>query len=189
MIKIQYQQVSYFCGMGSSSVMKNVLLTFLFLMISFPVFLQEKGSPATSGKPAIATTGVDRAGLIAFAKQYLGKPYRKASMDPKKGFDCSGFVYFVFNHFSIDVPRSSGEYKALGTALKPQEFKEGDVLVFYGYKDKSHIGHVGIIVEADGMKSRFIHASSGKAYCVIISSLESQGYHGRFYKCIDVMGK
>jgi cell wall-associated NlpC family hydrolase len=169
--------------------MKNILLTVLFLVFYFPVQLQERGSTAAQGKPAGIATGVDRAGLIAFARQYLGKPYRNASTDPEKGFDCSGFVYFVFNHYKIKVPRSSREYKALGTALKPQEFKVGDVLVFYGYKDRSRIGHVGIIVEADGMKSRFIHATSGKAYAVTISSLGSKGYTGRFFKCIDVIGK
>jgi cell wall-associated NlpC family hydrolase len=169
--------------------MKNTLLTVLFLVLYFPVQLQERGSPATPVKPVSSDTHADRAGLIAFARQYLGKPYRNASTDPEKGFDCSGFVYFVFDHFKIKVPRSSREYKTLGTALKPQEFRVGDVLVFYGYKDRSRIGHVGIIVEADGMKSRFIHATSGKAYAVTISSLDSKSYHGRFYKCINVIGE
>jgi len=71
--------------------------------------------------------------------------------------------------------------------LKPEEFKVGDILVFYGYKDSKHIGHVGIICEADGMNSKFIHASSGKAMCVTISNLSSEGYKKRFYKCIDVI--
>jgi cell wall-associated NlpC family hydrolase len=105
----------------------------------------------------------------------------------EKGFDCSGFVSFVFNEFRVKLPRSSREYKALGIALKPEEFKVGDVLVFYGFRDRTHIGHVGIICEANGMKSRFIHASSGRAHSVTISDLGSDGYRGRFYKCIDVI--
>jgi cell wall-associated NlpC family hydrolase len=93
----------------------------------------------------------------------------------------------VFNEFRVKLPRSSREYKALGIALKPEEFKVGDVLVFYGFRDRTHIGHVGIICEANGMKSRFIHASSGRAHSVTISDLGSDGYRGRFYKCIDVI--
>jgi cell wall-associated NlpC family hydrolase len=123
---------------------------------------------------------------VEFAKQYLGTKYRRAGADPKKGFDCSGFVNYVFRHYNISLPRSSKDFKSLGTSLKPEEFKVGDVIVFYGFRDKGHIGHVGIVCEANGMKSRFIHASSGKIHAVTISELGSAGYLQRFYKCIDV---
>jgi cell wall-associated NlpC family hydrolase len=61
-------------------------------------------------------------------------------------------------------------------------------LVFYGYRNTSQIGHVGIICEANGMNSKFIHSSSGKVKGVIISELNSEMYTRRFYKCVDVMG-
>jgi cell wall-associated NlpC family hydrolase len=93
----------------------------------------------------------------------------------------------VFKEFHINVPRSSREYQSIGKALRPEEFKMGDVLIFYGYRDRNYIGHVGIICEAKGMNSRFIHSSSGKAYGVTISELGSEGYRHRFYKCIDVI--
>ncbi|PKP53129.1 MAG: glycoside hydrolase [Bacteroidetes bacterium HGW-Bacteroidetes-1] len=128
-----------------------------------------------------------RSELIAFAKNYLGTTYQYASVNPGIGFDCSGFVYFVFQKNNIVVPRTSREYKNLGTSLKHDEFRIGDVLVFYGYLDTKQIGHVGIICEANGMKSKFIHASSGKPYGVTISDLDSEMYSRRFYKCIDVM--
>ena len=148
---------------------------------------QEKGLPCVPGSSYTAASDVDRTGLIAFASQYLGTPYRKAGRDPKKGFDCSGFVNYVFSHFNMILPRSSRDFKRLGTALKPEDFRVGDVIVFYGFRDRGHIGHVGIVYEANGMKSRFIHASSGRAHSVTISELGSQGYQLRFYKCIDVI--
>jgi cell wall-associated NlpC family hydrolase len=125
--------------------------------------------------------------LVVFAKKYLGTTYQYAGIDPGKGFDCSGFVYFVFQKFNIDVPRSSAGYKSFGTSLKPEEFRLGDVLVFYGYLDNTHIGHVGIICEANGGNSKLRHASSGNPYGVTISELNSEMYTRRFYKCIDVM--
>lgn len=128
-----------------------------------------------------------RDSIIAFAKQYLGTAYCYAGNNPKTGFDCSGFVNFVFEHFDIDLPRSSSQFKDLGTALKPEDFKKGDVLVFYGYRDSTSIGHVGIVYKADGMHSKFIHASSGSDYAVTISDLDSDMYTKRFYKCIDVL--
>jgi cell wall-associated NlpC family hydrolase len=148
---------------------------------------QNKVPYAELDNPEVINLEVNRADLIAYAKKYLGVTYHYAGVDPSTGFDCSGFVYFVFKKFKINVPRGSGEYKNLGKALKPEEFKVGDILVFYGYRDNKQIGHVGIICEANGMKSRFIHSSSGKAYGVTISELGSEMYTRRFYKCIDVI--
>ncbi|MDA6068511.1 C40 family peptidase [Flavobacterium sp. AC] len=132
---------------------------------------------------------IDRDSLISYSKQYLGTPYLYAGNNPKRGFDCSGFVNYVFQHFEVTVPRSSSGYKNLGTAKKSEDFKVGDVLVFYGYRNKTIVGHVGIICEANGMHSKFIHASSGKAGSVTISDLDSDHYSKRFYKCVDVLPK
>jgi cell wall-associated NlpC family hydrolase len=93
----------------------------------------------------------------------------------------------VFRYFHIQLPRSSGEFKTIGTDLKPEEFKPGDILVFYGFRNKSRIGHVGIVYEAKGMQSTFIHSSSGKTKGVIISDLGSAMYTRRFFRCIDVI--
>jgi len=168
-------------------MLKKFSILSIILLLSGTLCSQEKNVSSVSTDAAKVQTGIDRASLIEFAKKQMGIPYRRAGTDPKKGFDCSGFVRYVFNHFNLDLPRSSRDYKTLGTALKPEEFKVGDILVFYGYKDSKHIGHVGIICEADGMNSKFIHASSGKAMCVTISNLSSEGYKKRFYKCIDVI--
>jgi len=130
---------------------------------------------------------IDRENVLEYAKKFLGTPYCYACSEPGKGFDCSGFVNFVFKNFNINLPRSSKDFKDLGTALKPEEFKVGDVLVFYGFQDSKNIGHVGIISEANGMNSKFIHASSGKKQGVIISDLGSAAYSKRFYKCINVI--
>ena len=168
-------------------MLNRIPIFVLIFLLSLSLWSQNSELSASCSKPADNSTGPDRKALIAFAKQYLGTPYLRASIDPKKGFDCSGFVWFVFKKFHIKVPRSSMEYQFLGKTLSPEEFKVGDILVFYGFRDRTYIGHVGIICEANGMKSRFIHASSGKAYSVTISELDSDGYRRRFYKCIDVI--
>lgn len=126
--------------------------------------------------------------IVEFAKNYIGTPYLYASLDPTRGFDCSGFVRYVFKQYNINLPRSSREYEFLGAALKPEGFKVGDVIIFYGFRDTKQIGHVGIICEANGMKSKFIHSSSGKVRGVTISQLDLVQYTRRFYKCIDVIG-
>lgn len=164
------------------------LSSFAFLLLfSSNCFQANNYVPEAVTVIAADLDSICRTEVISFAKDYLGTTYKYAGISPAKGFDCSGFVHYVYKNFDIDLPRGSKEYKFLGTALEPEEFKVGDILVFYGYKDKKQIGHVGIICEANGMKSKFIHSSSGKAYGVTISDLDSEHYSRRFYKCIDVI--
>jgi cell wall-associated NlpC family hydrolase len=167
-------------------MISKALTFFLVFLISASVVSQEKRIATPSGQ-ITAKGAADREELVAYAKKFLGTPYRKSGTEPKKGFDCSGFVSYVFSHFGIEVPRSSSGYSSAGTGVKPEEFRAGDILVFYGYQESRHIGHVGIICEANGMNSTFIHASSGKAMGVTISSLGSKGYTRRYVKCVDVI--
>jgi len=165
----------------------KISIIVLLLLISFSSQSKSKAPNSESDETTSTFAGIKRADLIRFAKKLLGTPYHFASSSPKKGFDCSGFVKYVFSNYKINLPRSSKSYDAVGKALKPAEFKVGDVIVFYGFRDKSRIGHVGIICEADGMNSKFIHSSSGKSKGVTISDLGSKAYTRRFYKCVDVI--
>lgn len=159
------------------------------VLILLMFFSKSQGNPPHTNiiSQSNVTHSVDRSELLAFAESLLGSPYKYASSNPKKGFDCSGFVSYVFKNFNIAVPRSSGEFKSIGTDLNPEEFKPGDVLVFYSFRNKTRIGHVGIVYEAKGMQSTFIHSSSGKKKGVIISELGSDMYTKRFYRCVDVL--
>ena len=131
--------------------------------------------------------GIDREALVAFAKKFMDVPYVYASQDPNKGFDCSGFVNYVYKNFDIKVPRSSSGFKNFGKKIDVDALALGDILVFTGYQDSTSIGHLGIVCEADGFNSKFIHASSGKVMKVTISELNSAHYSKRFYKAVNVI--
>lgn len=169
--------------------MKSRLSILLLSAILCSSFTCKKAEKVEKNQVQVNAAKIDRDSIISYAKNYLGVPYVYAGNDPKTGFDCSGFVSYVFKNFGMTLPRSSSGYKNLGTALDPEDFKVGDILVFYGYKDRTIVGHLGIICEANGMKSKFIHASSGKVQSVTITSLETEHYTKRFYKCIDVISK
>lgn len=126
--------------------------------------------------------------LISFAKTQIGKNYCYANASPDGGFDCSGFVYFVFSHYNIKVPRSSKEYKNYGEKIALDSAKAGDVIVFTGTNAKFRSpGHVGIIISSKDGIPTFIHSSSGKKKGVIISDfLESPYYKQRFIKVVRV---
>lgn len=119
----------------------------------------------------------------------LGIDYKYASCNPKVGFDCSGFVYYVFYHFNVKVPRSSIDFGNTGKTIRPDSAKIGDVIVFTGTNPENRLpGHVGIVISKQGEELMFIHSSSNKKKSgVKISTYkESPYYKIRFLKIVRV---
>jgi len=105
--------------------------------------------------------------IVKTAKKYLGIPYKYGATGPNS-FDCSGFVYVVFRELGVSIPRTSiAQSKIKGKKLSKRELKKGDLLSF-DTSLRGHINHSGIYIG----NHKFIHASSGKAYSVTISSLD-----------------
>ncbi|MFT5157823.1 MAG: cell wall-associated NlpC family hydrolase, partial [Bacteroidia bacterium] len=123
-----------------------------------------------------------RDSIVNFGKTLLGTPYIYGACN-EDGFDCSGFVYYVFRHFQIEVPRSSRQFKDFGEEVLIDNVQKGDILVFLG-PTSTTIGHVGIVSNPKGKESDFIHASSGRSMKVIISSLKQDQYAQRFVKAV-----
>jgi len=127
--------------------------------------------------------------LLAFGKKQMGTKYKYGCMSPKAGFDCSGFVYYVFTHFCIPVPRASMDYEKLGKIIHPDSSKPGDIIVFTGTNAKIRKpGHVGIVLSKPGEELHFIHSSSGKkSNGVIVSNFsDSPYYKKRFIKIVRI---
>jgi cell wall-associated NlpC family hydrolase len=136
--------------------------------------------------PSINTGNITPAQLIAFANTLIGTPYKYASTDPSVGFDCSGFITYVFNHFNIAVPRSSKDFTNVPRSVPLKDAKPGDLILFTGTDSTiPEVGHMGIITSAQANDVKFIHSTSGKANGVTITPLNSY-YMGRFVKIIRV---
>ena len=124
--------------------------------------------------------------LVAFGKSLVGTPYLYASHDPAKGFDCSGFITYVFNHFGIAVPRSSVDFTSMGFEIPKEIAGPGDLILFTGTDSTIRIvGHMGIVESNEKGNLLFLHSTSGKAYGVVISPLKGY-YETRFVKVIRV---
>ena len=124
--------------------------------------------------------------VVAFGKSLVGTPYLYASSNPLNGFDCSGFITYVFNHFGIAVPRSSVDFTNVGIEI-PKEFASpGDLILFTGTDSTIRtVGHMGIVESNETGNLLFLHSTSGKTYGVTISPLKGY-YEGRFEKVIRV---
>jgi len=124
--------------------------------------------------------------LVAFGKSLVGTPYLYTSSDPAKGFDCSGFITYVFNHFGIAVPRSSVDFTDMGIEIPTDFASPGDLILFTGTDSTIRIvGHMGIVESNERGNLLFLHSTSGKAYGVVISPLKGY-YEARFVKVIRV---
>ena len=133
----------------------------------------------------IDTKGVAPAQVVSYAKTLMGVPYLYGSTDPAKGFDCSGFITYVFNHFGIIVPRSSIDFTNVGREVDAKAAQPGDLILFTGTDStKRFVGHMGIVV-ANSDTLQFIHSTSGKANGVTITPLNAY-YQGRYVKTVRI---
>jgi cell wall-associated NlpC family hydrolase len=156
---------------------------------SVKMVLPDNAPPVRDTLPGqIATGNIHPEAIVAFAETLIGTPYKYASIEPAAGFDCSGFITYVFNHFNIKVPRSSIDFTNVGKEVAVPEAKRGDIILFTGTDStEKFVGHMGIVVSNQNGELQFIHSSSGKVYGVTVTPLNDY-YKGRFVKVVRVFG-
>jgi len=101
--------------------------------------------------------------VIATAKQYLGVKYQWGGCIPETGFDCSGFVSYVFGQNGIVLPRISRDQYTVGTKVSFENLQPGD-LVFFSFAGDGVVSHVGIYTG----EGQFINASTSKGVTVYV---------------------
>lgn len=132
----------------------------------------DQTSPTSVATPNITDL---RKALLAAAMSLRDTRYVRGGRDPSTGFDCSGFVRYVFAHaIGLQLPNNSAAQFLAGIRVKRADIKPGD-LVFFHTGGRHRISHVGIYI-SDG---RFIHSpATGKS--VEISSLDDGYWAKRF---------
>lgn len=128
---------------------------------------------ATSAQVAtpnpVVKPGVDRSAIVDYAKHYMGTPYQWGG-ESASGFDCSGLVQTVYDHFHVDLPRVAAAQERVGDRVSKSQLLPGD-LVFFNTTGETY-SHVGIYVGNDS----FISATTSRG--VTISSLDNPYYWG-----------
>ena len=110
--------------------------------------------------------------VVGTALSLQGAPYRNGGSDPS-GFDCSGFVAYVFAQQGLAVPRTVSELYVAGHEISADALEPGD-LVFFSTVAPGP-SHVGIAVSAD----EFVHAPSSKGV-VRVERLSASYWSSRF---------
>jgi len=111
--------------------------------------------------------------------QYFGTRYRSGGQTPA-GFDCSGFVRFMFDKvFNMSLPRSSKEMSAMGNKVSKNELQPGDLVFFHSKSQR--INHVGIFIGND----TFVHSSLTKG--ITEDQLKHEYYEKRFAGAVRLL--
>jgi len=119
-------------------------------------------------------TTADREALLRYARYFKGGKYVWGGTTPK-GFDCSGYVQYLYKKQGIDLPRTAWSQSKKGRAVTLDELQKGDLLFFLTDKKRGiPVTHVGIYIG----NGEFIHAASRKQG-IIISPIT----HGKYRNC------
>jgi cell wall-associated NlpC family hydrolase len=104
-----------------------------------------------------AVTNASAARVLATADNYLGTRYSYGGDSPDEGFDCSGFVQYVFGRHGVELPRTSRLQATAGRALPldVQSLQPGDILLFAS--TGTRVNHVAIYVGGN----RMLHSTAG----------------------------
>lgn len=125
-----------------------------------------KAAQEAAQKAAAQSTAQKRLQLVAFAKQYVGYPYKWGGTDPTKGgADCSGFVYYVYRHFGYNVPRLGFENKY--TRVSFSDLQPGDI-IRYDTHYTIYIGNnqeISAENERNGIQIRTLSFRFGRRIC------------------------
>ena len=126
-------------------------------------------APAKTKQPAAPKASSRGARAATVAQRYLGIPYRWGGESPSTGFDCSGFVMYVFSRVGISLPRVVSAQYRVGKPVSRGALRPGDIVFFDG------LGHDGIYIGS----GRFVH-SPHSGDVVKISSIHDSWYSSRW---------
>lgn len=112
--------------------------------------------------------------VVNYSQKYLGKPYKYGGTTPE-GFDCSGFVQYVYKACGVQIPRMPADMAAMSDKIDYKDIRPGDLVYFKGSNiNSSEIGHIALVVEKTANGFKFIHSTTSKG--VIISDIDDYDY-------------
>lgn len=163
-------------GVSIAELKKLNKLTSDMIYVGQKLIIKQQAGQTTTPPPKVDTpAGLDTSfsakKVIDEAKKLVGIPYVWGG-STLNGFDCSGFIYYVYNNAGLSLPRTSSEGYYSRSYYVTKSPQQGD-FVFFTDTYKSGISHLGIYIG----NNQFIHASSDG---VQLSSLDNSYWKSHF---------
>ena len=152
----------------------TILISSLLFTTSCTVLRKAERSTSTvsAEKRVIDATELQtRANITGWAQNYLGTPYRYATANPKKGFDCSGFTSYVMAEYGVKISNGSSSQAAQAAKVSLQNAQPGD-LIFFG--SKGRISHVALLIENNENGLTVVHATNTRG--VVVENVSQADY-------------
>lgn len=135
---------------------------------------QKTTDSANNEIPTVPSNSAAGDQIVSFARQYLGYRYVYGGTTPSTGFDCSGFIYYIYKSCGYSISRSLSAQANTGTAVPKSELQAGDI-VFFNNTSSGALGHVGIYIGNGTM----IHAANSKRG--VVTDTINSGYYNTYY--------
>ena len=136
------------------------------------------GTSAPSGGIVVEGSGTG-AEIAAYAQTFIGVPYVYGGASPK-GFDCSGYIKYVFAHFGYSLPHGTNAQYKLGTKVSKSELQPGDLVFFNNGGNPTT--HAGIYI-GDG---KFVHSTEYDYGDRVVDGVQIHPLSNAWYKSIYV---
>lgn len=155
---------------------KSIVNLFILSIFALTFFNSCQSTRSASTKNNVKKVSAEtalRQNLIKDAEKYKGIKYKYAGKDPK-GFDCSGFTYYVCSKHDIKLSGSSSSQSKQGVEVPISKVKPGDLLFFGRNGRNGKIQHVGIVYKNTSEGLFMIHSSSKRG--IVIDNVTSSKY-------------
>ena len=139
----------------------------------------------TRGGNRPSPTSFIRTDIISHAQELMGINYKFGGNRPDQGFDCSGFVRYLYQNSGMDIERVARDQATQGKRIDATKARPGD-LVFYKRKDGKPVFHVSVVVQSTPSELWVIHATSSRGV-VRENILASSYWRPLIYQVRDVL--
>jgi len=160
-------------------MMKQLIYILLFSLVL---------ASCSSGRHLTRNTEREAQELLQIANRYVGVRYVFGGTSPERGFDCSGFVQYVFRAMGYSLPRTTRQQATVGKKVRRNNLQPGDLVFFTGSdKNSRNVGHVGIVTEINrNGQFYFIHVTTRAG--VRIDSIEQAHWNVRYLSARRIIG-
>ena len=142
------------------------------LVLLLPLAAGACASGGSVGRAATYAVAGGGQAILARARAYTGTAYRPGGASPA-GFDCSGFVQYLYGQSGVMLPRTAESQFEVGRDLRARDIEAGDLVFFR--TDGHRVSHVGIATGDGG----FIHAPNARSQ-VRVDRLDAPYWADRF---------